>query len=705
MACKRHCVICEKLKGKKIECHHIMPKSIGGEDTFENCIPLCFDCHEEIGSYNPRHPKGNKFSDHELKCRRDDFYERVQRGEVPKQDILLNIGIEQTTPQNSQIYRPQYIITSIEKLKKYFIKTSQYKSGVDKLEKANSLLLVGCSGIGKTDTSIMIANNLMDKDNYNYRFVSCPKENDFENIFNLIDHNISQKEVLIFDDFLGNTQLRDSENYFNNLENLLKNIENYDNKKFIFNSRKTILEAAKVCNKKIDKLIKSNLEIEDLDAWETIQDKVNIFKLYCEKNQIWDKIVNLINEKIWNIKVLNNLFDHHNFTPFIVKMAAKDCYEADTSEYENIFLKHLNHPEDVWEKEVQALDVTSRQYINVLYSLSDNSVDLKIVNECFENYLNQLSYFPRVSLFDIHSRIDTLIHYDNSKIEFIHPSLIDYLNKKITFNERENIIKSAIYLEQVEKLDINKRYVKELMIIDKDSELPLIFKHQVLPIRYTLNDGAHVYFTNSILIQYLKYLYEFKIEDKQHEPIVLTVFDKILNYGPLLFFLNSYILLDVLELNYDFTPILSNEDYVKILYQYANSENIWKLISLTVKKDHTGYNYSEMPDYVQMQIIQVLQDIGEEKLVLFIEENIEVYIADELDNYGEDEEFFDDIVELVRDNILIDLEVQTGKDEILNTIKKYSIYNFDFNEIQNLEDGQYIYDTIENAVNMYFKNI
>ena len=88
IACKRHCVICEESKGKKIECHHIMPRANGGENTFDNCIPLCFDCHEEIGSYNPKHPKGNKFSHDELKLRRDNFYARVQRGEIPKESVV-----------------------------------------------------------------------------------------------------------------------------------------------------------------------------------------------------------------------------------------------------------------------------------------------------------------------------------------------------------------------------------------------------------------------------------------------------------------------------------------------------------------------------------------------------------------------------------------------------------------------------------------
>lgn len=84
IACKRHCVLCEREKGVNVECHHIIPHANGGPDTFENCIPLCFDCHSKVGAYNPKHPKGNKFSPEELKIRRDSFYQRVADGEFPK---------------------------------------------------------------------------------------------------------------------------------------------------------------------------------------------------------------------------------------------------------------------------------------------------------------------------------------------------------------------------------------------------------------------------------------------------------------------------------------------------------------------------------------------------------------------------------------------------------------------------------------------
>lgn len=73
----RCCSICHKFCGTKIELHHIRQKADGGEDTFENCIPLCFDCHADVKSYNPRHPKGKKYSESELISHRDKWYKKA----------------------------------------------------------------------------------------------------------------------------------------------------------------------------------------------------------------------------------------------------------------------------------------------------------------------------------------------------------------------------------------------------------------------------------------------------------------------------------------------------------------------------------------------------------------------------------------------------------------------------------------------------
>lgn len=75
--CGKCCSICHKFCGFKIELHHIIQRSEGGEDSSENCIPLCLDCHAEVKAYDPKHPKGRKYTNTELIEHRNRWYEKV----------------------------------------------------------------------------------------------------------------------------------------------------------------------------------------------------------------------------------------------------------------------------------------------------------------------------------------------------------------------------------------------------------------------------------------------------------------------------------------------------------------------------------------------------------------------------------------------------------------------------------------------------
>jgi hypothetical protein len=72
-ACKRRCRICHRFCGVKMELDHMQPRDDGGTDEIENAIPVCFECHAEIHSYNPRHPRGRKFRPDELRLHKEQW--------------------------------------------------------------------------------------------------------------------------------------------------------------------------------------------------------------------------------------------------------------------------------------------------------------------------------------------------------------------------------------------------------------------------------------------------------------------------------------------------------------------------------------------------------------------------------------------------------------------------------------------------------
>ena len=71
--CHRRCCICHRFCGVKIETDHIVPIAEGGGDNIENAIPVCFECHAEIHSYNDSHPRGRKFLPDELRLHKEQW--------------------------------------------------------------------------------------------------------------------------------------------------------------------------------------------------------------------------------------------------------------------------------------------------------------------------------------------------------------------------------------------------------------------------------------------------------------------------------------------------------------------------------------------------------------------------------------------------------------------------------------------------------
>lgn len=85
-ACHRRCCICHRFCGVKIETDHIVPRGEGGPDTIDNAIPVCFECHAEIHSYNDKHPRGRKFLPDELRAHKEQWLEICKS----RPDIFIN---------------------------------------------------------------------------------------------------------------------------------------------------------------------------------------------------------------------------------------------------------------------------------------------------------------------------------------------------------------------------------------------------------------------------------------------------------------------------------------------------------------------------------------------------------------------------------------------------------------------------------------
>ena len=64
----------------------MIPAGEGGTDDIDNAIPVCFECHAEIHSYNEKHPRGRKFTADELRAHRDQWLSICR----DRPDVLVN---------------------------------------------------------------------------------------------------------------------------------------------------------------------------------------------------------------------------------------------------------------------------------------------------------------------------------------------------------------------------------------------------------------------------------------------------------------------------------------------------------------------------------------------------------------------------------------------------------------------------------------
>jgi hypothetical protein len=110
VASARHCCVCHKYRGLKIEVHHIIPIEQGGDDTYDNAIALCFDCHSDAGHYHAKHPKGIKLSPTELKKHKDAWFKIVKENKI-KQPSQIDVDL--VVSNNNRIFEPVFLHKTI----------------------------------------------------------------------------------------------------------------------------------------------------------------------------------------------------------------------------------------------------------------------------------------------------------------------------------------------------------------------------------------------------------------------------------------------------------------------------------------------------------------------------------------------------------------------------------------------------------------
>lgn len=162
--CHRRCCICHKFCGFKMETHHIKQKADGGKNDIQNAIPLCFECHAEVALYNPKHPKGRKYTNGELLEHRKQWLDLCKK----HPEILVN------NPTNKDIGPLEGMLIELE-LNLRVAKLAEGPFPWDRI--GNSLRMLQYDRAISEGTFLLLSSEL--KDVINEAYISIGRINNF----------------------------------------------------------------------------------------------------------------------------------------------------------------------------------------------------------------------------------------------------------------------------------------------------------------------------------------------------------------------------------------------------------------------------------------------------------------------------------------------------------------------------------------------
>lgn len=514
------------------------------------------------------------------------------------------------------------LVDQIQRKQKLYVKTAFYSLAQRLLNEKQALLITGSPGVGKTTISNMLILYALSKD-YSIRYSTS---NDISKVKQAISNNPIVKELIYIDDFLGQSVLELKFDKINELHSLIAYVKFYKNKLIILNSRITVHnEAGKRFETYHEMLAKLNVAFIDVSQMSNL-DKAKI--LY---NHLY--FCNVDEERMAQIRNNKNymrIISHKNYIPRLIEhISNKSLYEKHLADkYYDFIIDTLNHPRRIWENEYKYnLCPADRILLETLFSLTNGAIDAKIVKTAF-NYRIKNEKSIDTSSNDFYDSLKRLNEcfikcIDDKglfKISVYNPSVNDYLQCAIDVPEKQRIIESAYYVDQISRMQ-DDFFNSELLYKLIDSGR--IFTYQ------TLRYPTAYYYVIGLRTGKSK---RFKFSESFFKSL-----DEYKGVLRLSFFSSSFSKLlskSFFEINSEIVPYVLNEKNIKNLFDCLEREDLIRFVDELL--NYLAIHQNEMLDSVWAMLKPKIIDRIEGYYLEDVDDSIDSFVDQSFSMYKSD---------------------------------------------------------------------
>jgi len=345
---------------------------------------------------------------------------------------------------------------ALEKIRqhaRYYVQNKSFAEAINILDKYNFCIIAGIPGIGKTILAEMLSLHYV---NIGYEIV---KINGDISEATALDY-VSQKRIIYYDDFLGQTALSEKLNK-NEDQKLLDFIHAiYKSKvtKLILTTRDYILHQVQML---YEKLSRENFDAETCIIDLTKYNRLNRAQILYNHIYFSDLPVAFKNA-ILNGRNYLKIIDHHNYNPRIIDLMTQYSRLQHTlpHDYFKSFMSNLDNPLEVWRHAFEEqLSDGSRNVLVVMTSMP-GQVFLEDLQEAFLSYhLKQAKEYqfrtsPNDFLHALKELEGNFIVTEKSKdrtiIRLHNPSIRDFLRDYLASHEQmlRALVQAATFFDQ-----------------------------------------------------------------------------------------------------------------------------------------------------------------------------------------------------------------------------------------------------------------